>query len=198
MTAVSESADVRLSRLRVPAEDDLSPEMQELYAKYRRYYGYLPNWVQAFALSPNVIKRFTTYYESLLNPAHGHLPMVEREMIASIVSHQNHCTYCSLNHVGAYAKQCGDAQRAQRVAHNFREVDDLSARERAIATFASKLTAGGASISDADFDALRAVGLDDEEILEVMEIASWFNHSNRLATPLAILPDDQLFDFQRI
>jgi alkylhydroperoxidase family enzyme len=60
-----------------------------------------------------------------------------------------------------------------------------------------KVTNDPAGMEDGDFGLLREVGLDTEEIAEVLEIAAFFSFSNRLATPLAILPDDELFEFQR-
>lgn len=114
----------------------------------------------------------------------------------AVVSRINGCTYCTLHHTGGMAGHVGSSQRAQRIAHNYREVE-LSARERAICEFSTKVTETPDRMHDADFDALRALGLDDEEIFEVLEIAAFFSFSNRLATPLAILPDSALFDFQR-
>jgi uncharacterized peroxidase-related enzyme len=186
----------RISRLGVADEETAPARVKGLYETCRAHYGYVPNWIQALAVHPGVLQRFSNYYENLFNAAQGRLAMAEREMIAAVVSSANGCSYCTLHHTGGLATQTENNQRAQRIAHNYREVD-LSHREKAMCDFAMKVTEGPDRMHDSDFEELRSAGLDDEEIFETLEIAAFFSFSNRLATPLAILPDSQLFDFQR-
>ncbi len=65
----------------------------------------------------------------------------------------------------------------------------LSARERAIADYAHKLTKTPAAMTREDVDRLRAVGLDDLGVLHVCLLASWFNYINRVADGLGIEVD---------
>lgn len=41
-------------------------------------------------------------------------------------------------------------------------------------------------MNPADLDRLRAVGLDDGEILEVVHVVGYFNHINRVADALGV------------
>ncbi|HEX7321913.1 MAG TPA: peroxidase-related enzyme [Mycobacterium sp.] len=195
MTDTDILATERISRLGIPDEDSLPPQVAALYANLEKQGG-VSNWIKAVAVHPAIMRRFLSYYEKVFSPAEGALPMAEREMIASVVSHINGCTYCTLHHTGGLAGQIHDSERAQRIAHNYREVN-LTDRERAICDFAAHVTESADRMSDGDFQALRDVGLGDTEIFEVLEIAGFFSFSNRMATALAILPDSALFDFQR-
>lgn len=185
----------RISRMGVADESSLPPRMAQLYAAMEKQGG-VPNWIKALAVHPDVLRRFLGYYEALFTPSNGKIPMVEREMIAAVVSNINGCTYCTMHHTGGMATHLKSSERAQRIAHNYREVE-LSDRERAICDFAVKVTEIPDRMHDSDFQLLRDAGLDDEEIFEVLEVAAFFSFSNRLATPLAIKPDSSLFDFQR-
>ncbi|GAA4901867.1 putative peroxidase-related enzyme [Actinomycetospora succinea] len=195
MTDTAVRTTERISRLGIADEDSLPPKVAQLYAAMEKQGG-VPNWIKALAVHPDVLRRFLGYYEALFTPSNGVIPMLEREMIAAVVSNINGCTYCTMHHTGGMATHLESSERAQRISHNYREVD-LSERERAICDFSVKVTEAPERMQDADFDALRAVGMSDEEIFEVLEVAAFFSFSNRLATPLAILPDSALFDFQR-
>lgn len=195
MTETTIHSEQRISRLGVADADNLPPRVAQLYAAMEKQGG-VPNWIKALAVHPDLLRRFLGYYEALFTPSNGTIPMLEREMIAAVVSNINGCTYCTMHHTGGMAGHLHDSERAQRIAHNYREVA-LSERERAVCDFAVKVTEAPDRMHDSDFQALRDVGLDDTEIFEVLEVAAFFSFSNRLATPLAIVPDSALFDFQR-
>jgi len=49
-----------------------------------------------------------------------------------------------------------------------------------------KLTLDATKVSRDDHDELRAVGFDDQAILQITLIASWFNYINRVADALGV------------
>ena len=52
--------------------------------------------------------------------------------------------------------------------------------------YAAKLTRDPAAMSRADVEKLRAVGFDDQAILQINLIASYFNYVNRVAEGLGV------------
>lgn len=48
------------------------------------------------------------------------------------------------------------------------------------------VTRDATRVGPGDHDALRAVGFDDEGILQITLIASWFNYINRVADALGV------------
>jgi uncharacterized peroxidase-related enzyme len=195
-TAVREPYEGRVSRLGVADEDTAPPRVKATYRHFRDAYGYVPNWIKAVAAYPPLLQRYSNYYASLLDEKQGGLTEVERELIATIVSSVNGCTYCTFNHSGGLARVLGDGVLAQRLANNYREVDQ-SARHRAICEFAERVTSSPHRMEDAHFQALRDVGLSEDEIFQTLELAAFVSFSNRIAAPLALLPDPELFNFQR-
>ncbi len=62
----------------------------------------------------------------------------------------------------------------------------LSARERAIADYATKLALYPSDMAEADVARLREVGLSDGEILDVCQVAAYFSFVNRMAQGLGV------------
>lgn len=176
-----------ISRLRTPADHELSADTRSLVA---RHHG--DNWIRALALNPGTARRFTGYFEDLFAPTGRHLPLRERELIAVVVSATNGCGLCELHHARALGEVLDNHGRAQLIALDH-HLADLSPRESALAALAAKVTLNPKAVSANDFDGLRATGFSDEEILEAIEVSAWFNHTNRMMISLAIRPDTKYF-----
>ena len=63
---------------------------------------------------------------------------------------------------------------------------DLEPREEALCAYAEKLTREPASLREEDVEALRASGLDDEAIIDLVHVIGFFAHANRIADGLGI------------
>ena len=63
----------------------------------------------------------------------------------------------------------------------WREVPDLSARERALCTVAEKLSATPTKMVEEDWQPLRGLGFNDQACLEVAHVVGIFNYLTRLA-----------------
>ena len=63
----------------------------------------------------------------------------------------------------------------------WRELDDLSARDRALCAIAEKLSATPTRMTEEDWQPLRDLGFDDEACLEVAHIVGIFNYLTRVA-----------------
>jgi uncharacterized peroxidase-related enzyme len=62
----------------------------------------------------------------------------------------------------------------------------LDAADRAMLDYAAKLTRRPATVTPADLERLRGVGFNDQAILQINLIASWFNYINRVADGLGV------------
>jgi uncharacterized peroxidase-related enzyme len=68
----------------------------------------------------------------------------------------------------------------------WRELPDLSPRERALCTLAEKLSGTPTRMVEDDWRPLRDLGFDDEACLEVAHIVGIFNYLTRLADGLGL------------
>ena len=62
----------------------------------------------------------------------------------------------------------------------------IGAADRAMLRYAEKLTCTPPRISASDVDELKAVGFSESAILDICQVASYFNYVNRLADGLGV------------
>ncbi len=116
----------------------------------------------------------------------------ERELIVLVVSVENRCTPCVFAHAAALRDATGDTLWVARIEVNCRHAD-LSARSRALADYAIRITCDPGGIEPADLDKLRQAGVSEVEILDAAGVAAYFNFSNRLNSALGVPPNDEAY-----
>ena len=183
------------SWLRVPDEEEVPPEVKELWEKPLEKLGFVPNVLRFFALRPRHLLRWWEHYDELMRGESG-LTKAQREMIAVVVSATNRCHYCLVSHSAALRKLTDDPVLVDQLASSYKYAP-LEAREKAMLDFAVKLTQASDRCGAEDVEALRRVGWSDEEIMDITEVAAMFNFSNRLATGLGWVPNPEYFELGR-
>ncbi len=79
----------------------------------------------------------------------------------------------------------GNRSLAESVKRNFRAAG-LSRREMALCEYAEKLTRQPSRMTAEDCKRLRSEGLSDRDILDAVEVISYFNYINRVADGLGV------------
>lgn len=132
---------------------------------------------------PEVLEaRTKTDKDIFYNTADG-LPRAERELAAAATSRFNGCIYCASVHArfaSTYSKRRDDVQRLldQGVG------TDLGERWNAVVKASVALAATPIAFGADHIEELRRVGMDDAEIVDVINSASFFNWANRLMLSL--------------
>jgi uncharacterized peroxidase-related enzyme len=193
--AQTESSTERIARLHVPPEDEVADEVKELWAKPLEKLGFVPNVLRVFALRPAHLLAWWAYYDELLRGESG-LTKAQREMIAVVVSATNRCHYCIVSHTAALRKLTEDPELVDQLATGYKYAP-LDDRDRAMLDFAVKLTEESDRCGDEDIDALREAGWNDEEIMDIAQVAAMFNFTNRLASGLGWVPNREYFSLGR-
>jgi uncharacterized peroxidase-related enzyme len=185
----------QLSWLSVPTDDEVPGEIKELWQKPLEKLGFVPNVLRVLALRPDHLLRWWSYYDELMRGESG-LTKAQREMIAVVVSAQNRCHYCVVSHSAALRKLTEDPGLVEQLATNYRYAP-VEERERAMLAFAAKVTVESHACTEADVDALRDAGWTDEDILDIAQVAAMFNFTNRLASGLGWIPNQEYFTLGR-
>ena len=63
--------------------------------------------------------------------------------------------------------------------------------------YAERLTLHPAEVTEADLEPLRAVGLDDHQIVELVQVVGMFNLTNRVSTALGFVPNAEYHQIGR-
>jgi uncharacterized peroxidase-related enzyme len=177
------------SWLRVPPEEDAPTEVKALFEKANEKLGFLPNVLRVYALRPRHLELWNTFYDELMR-GESTLTKVQREMIAVVVSTVNRCHYCMVSHSAFLRKLTGDPLLVEQLRTNYAYAD-LEPGERAMLDFAVKLTERSSSCTEADVQVLREAGWSDEDVMDIAEVAAMFNFTNRLASGLGWVPNDE-------
>ena len=178
-----------LSWLRVPAQDEAPPGVKALFDKASERLGFLPNVLRVYALRPRHLELWNALYDDLMRGDSG-LTKPQREMIAVVVSTANRCHYCMVSHGAFLRKLTGDPVLVEQLRTNYKYAD-LEPRERAMLDFAVKLTEQSSRCTEEDIEALREAGWADEDIMDITEVTAMFNFTNRLASGLGWVPNDE-------
>ena len=171
----------------LPARDELPEDMQKYLDICDEKLGMVPNVLAAYSHEPEQLRAFSRFYNAIMFADTGLTPL-EREMIAVVVSSQNHCFYCLTAHGAAVRQYSGDPALGELMVMNYRAAD-LSERHRAMLDFAVKLTRHTDEIVEADRQALRDAGFSEKEIWDIANVAGFYNMTNRVASAVDMQPN---------
>ena len=177
--------------------DDIKAKVLEVQAKA----GFIPNVFLGFARRPAEWRAFFAYHDALMDPEStgrtSHLTKGDREMIITTTSSANECLYCVVAHGAILRIYEKKPFVADQVAVNYRKAD-ITPRQRAMLDFAMKVCQSAQTIEDADFDALKAHGFDDEDAWDIAAITAFFGLSNRMANVTGMQPNPEFYLMGRV
>ena len=75
--------------------------------------------------------------------------------------------------------------------HNYARAT-LSSRQKALCQFAEMVTRAPNALEKRHVEALRAHGLSDRDILDAVQVISYFNYINRIADALGVDPEPEM------
>ena len=184
-------SDKPISRYPVPELDELPDDLRDRIMAVQEKAGVVPNVFLALAHRPNECRAFFDYHDALML-RDGGLSKAEREMIVVSTSGANDCQYCVVAHGAILRIYAKDPLVADQVAINFRKAD-ITDRQRVMLAFAEKVALNSAALEEADYEAVRSHGFDDEDIWDIGAIAAFFALSNRMANLTAMRPNDEFY-----
>lgn len=135
------------------------------------------------ARDPDILGARTRTDKDIFYNTKDGLPRPERELAAAAASRFNGCIYCASVHArfaSQFSKREADVQRLLDEG----VTADIDPRWNTIIAASVALTKTPASFGDAEIARLRAHGLSDLEISDVIHGAAFFNWANRLMLSL--------------
>jgi uncharacterized peroxidase-related enzyme len=117
----------------------------------------------------------------------------ERELIATIVSHRNQCTFCVTAHTAAADILLSEEETSVKVKQDIATAP-VSDKMKALLTIASQVQESGKNVTLESVQKAKDVGATDIEIHDTVLIASLFCLYNRYVDGLAtVTPSDPAF-----
>jgi len=187
--------DPSISRFPVPSLRDMPTDIRARIEAVQEKVGFIPNVFLVLAHRPEEFRAFFAYHDALMDRP-GNLTKAEREMIVVATSSMNQCHYCVVAHGAILRIRAKDPLIADQIAINFRKAD-ITDRQKAMLDFAMKVSQSAHLIGDADLDALRTHGFDEEDAWDIAAIAGFFALSNRLANVTNMRPNREFYSMGR-
>ncbi|MDE1996816.1 MAG: alkylhydroperoxidase domain protein, partial [Rhizobiaceae bacterium] len=135
------------------------------------------------ARDPEILEARTKTDKDIFYNTKSGLPRAERELSATAASRYNGCIFCASVHSRFASHHSKRTEDVQRLLDEGIETD-LGTRWNAVVAASVALTSTPSAFGEAEIERLRAEGLDDLEIADVIHGAAFFNWANRLMLSL--------------
>lgn len=159
-------------------------KLEQLYSELVAKRGKVSNILKVHSLNPEAMGNHLDLYMTLMFGKSG-LSRAEREAIAVVVSATNECAYCVNHHAEALRRYIKDDETLEMLM-TADGLETLEPRLSNIVRHAEKLTSAPGAMMESDLGELRAVGLSDQDILDLSLVVAYFNFVNRIALGLGV------------
>lgn len=142
-------------------DDDAAGDVAAIYQESRQQHGYVQNLARVFSLRPEVLRAWQQLNAAI--KAHD----VRRYELATLAAARRlRSSYCALAHGKVLADEFFPPEDVPELPAGLDEAD------RAVMELAEKVVDDATSVTRADVDRLRALGLTDGEIVDVVLAAA--------------------------
>lgn len=125
------------------------------------------------------------------------LSFSERELIAALVSHRNHCNFCSAAHDSVANYLTGDPELLSAVKENS-ETAPISEKMKSLLSIAAQTQMGGLNVTPEAVQRAKQAGATDMDIHDTVFIAALFCLYNKYVDGLATaMPQSETY-FQEL
>jgi len=167
-------------------EDAATGATAEYYRQQRDSWGFLPNYARAFGHRPDVARAWNALGLAIRDG----MDRRRFELATIAAARALRSTYCTTAHSKFLRDVCGDEASLHRIAEA-PAGDTLDEQDRAIYRFAAKVATDAASVEQDDIEQLRAVGLSDADIADVVYAAAARSFFTRVVDGLGAQLDVQ-------
>ena len=158
--------------------------VKQEYDKGIRRSGRVFNILKIMSLSPAALRESMRLYLAIMY-GESELSRAQREMLATVVSQVNHCYYWIEAHGDDFRDEVKDEEKARHLKHDW-QTADLSEEDKALCSWAVKLTLTPAEMVESDVRDLEAFGFSQNAISDAAQVISYFNYINRIADGLGV------------
>jgi uncharacterized peroxidase-related enzyme len=143
-----------------------------------------PNHLAAFATRPAILAA----WQQLNGAVKESMDLRRYELATIAAARRLRSSYCMLAHGGVLADKFVEPEELRRIAldHRSAGLDDVDV---AVMDLADKVAADATSVTEEDIDRLRALGLDDGEIVSVVCAATARCFYSKTLDALGVQPD---------
>lgn len=173
--------------IRTTPPDAATGDLRSMYERQQRKFGYVPNYAKVFSERPDIL----ALWADLLAGIRRHIEPRRFELVTFAAACELRNSYCLLAHGGWLREKLVSSDELRALADEER-AGPVTEAERAMMALARKVVRDSSSVTQADIDGLRAHGLEDGEIFDVVATAAGRAFFVKLVDGLGGAPDPPL------
>jgi len=163
-------------------KDQVEEIAKEVYEKFERETGKIPEWVKVMAHRPEILKEFVELFNAIMKK--GTIEPVLKWKIAYVVSQTLKCPFC----VDVTERMLKKFGMTEEIIERIKEKRQLSDEEKETLELAEDVTLDGHLDQFETFERLKKK-FSSPQIIEIISVIGLFNYINRFNNTLAILPE---------
>jgi uncharacterized peroxidase-related enzyme len=171
------------------AEDEATGPVADLYRRDAERFAYVPNFTKAFSSRPEA-------YDAWLNlngTIKGAMELRRYELATLAAARELRSSYCALAHGSVLLERFMDADSLQAIVSDHHNAG-LDKTDVAVMDLAEKVAADATSVTQEDIDRLRALGLTDADVVDVVLAAAARCFFSKVLDALGARPDARYAD----
>jgi len=162
-------------------KNEVKDVAKEVFEKFERETGKVPEWVKVMAHRPEILKEFVELFKAIMKE--GEIEPFLKWKIAYVVSQTLKCPFC-LDVTEKMLKKFG---ATDEILKKIKEIKELPEKEREILELVKDVTLDGHLDNPEIFEKLKEK-FTPSQIVEIISVMGLFNYINRFNNTLAILP----------
>lgn len=170
-------------------KDEAPPALAELYEIDRAKFGYVPNLTRAFSLRPGVYAA----WRELIGAIQAGMELRRYELATVAAARNLRSSYCMLAHGSVLTSRFLEPHELRAIVADHR-TSGLDEVDVAVMDLAEKVADDATSVTQADIDRLRDLGISDPEILDVILAAAARCFFSKVLDGVGALPDREYSD----
>ena len=165
------------------AYEDANGKLKALYDRVKGPDNNVDNIMMMHSLRPHTMEGHMALYKYVLHHRDNTIDKWFLETIGVWVSTLNKCEYCVKHHFAGLKRLLADDKKAAQLKAAI-DRDNIAAapldeRQKTAMEYTRRLTHNLTSVLEDIIKKMRAAGYSDGEILEINQVAAYFNYANR-------------------
>jgi len=155
---------------------------REVYKKFEKETGKVPEWVKVMAHRPEILKEFVELFKAIMGK--GTIEPLLKWKVAFVVSQTLKCPFC----LDVSEKMLRKFGATEEIIQKIKTGEVSSPEEKEILELVKDVTLDGHLDQPEIFEKLKGK-FSPAQIIEIISVMGLFNYINRFNNTLAILPE---------
>lgn len=156
--------------------------VKEVYEKFERETGKVPEWVKVMAHSPKIVKEFTELFKVIMGE--GKMEPFLKWKIGFVVSDSLRCPFC----VDVTSKMLKALGASEEAISDIKERKNLPEEEKEMLDLVKEVTLKAYVCTPELFERMKEI-FSKQELVEIVSVIGLFNYINRFNNTFCILPE---------